>query len=1059
MRTASVTTRILVSALCVITALAVGLMYVMTLSMNSLTDTIMLETLQPMAKTAAQSVEGNLHTMAERFFLIRDNTIIAAPDATPAERLRALDRATAGMEFVWVGLYEPDGALLAGTEDCPRNISGRALFATLRETGTLSIEDTSIGYSGPELAMGLPVVARGNGASGRAASSGTGPAWYLVGGYRYDVLSDILRTINVGANGVAFIINGKGQFIAHRSLGKVFSRESVTGAFGSGPDAGATLLSMRRGQTGSVEIAGPEGSLFVSFAPVRGTLWSLGIQAPRSDFTLAARQALATGALITVVALLIFSVILTVSIRKILSRPLAAITHNARDLAEGEFDTPLPAVVTDRRDEIGQLGRAFWTMSNSIRGVIQDIGRLTATARAGNMGQRADYAEYQGDYRLILAGINASLDVFCSHLDAMPSGIMFLGEGQRPLYRNKAMTGILARHGLYREAPSLLAALLSSRTSDTLEPLAAALFEPGGHDGDTFKADITLKDLHGEECNYDVSLWRVGDGLETSGNGMRRPVCVMLICNDVTQLAKAKTDAESASRAKGDFLSRMSHEMRTPMNAIIGMASIGQSSPDAERKEYCLVKISEASQHLLGVINDILDMSKIEADKFELVYADFSFEKMLQRVTNVLNFRVDEKRQNLFVSIDKDLPHAIIADEQRLAQVVTNLLANAVKFTPEEGTITLRARKTAETEETCAILVEVRDTGIGISEEQQKRLFSSFEQADGSISRKYGGTGLGLAISKRIIELMGGAIWVESEPERGTSFFFQIEVRKGESAPPAHIMRCDWAKLRILAVDDAPEILDLFASILDPHGVHHVTAESGEQALERLEENRNAPFDVIFIDLRMPGMNGMELASEITRRGYGGVLVLMTAAEWSDLEADARAAGISRFLQKPLFPSTLVNCVNECTAAIDEAACAGPESASVDGIFAGSRILIAEDVDINREIIAALIESTAVTIEFANDGEEAVAKFTANPGGYEMVLMDVHMPKVDGYEATRRIRSSGLPGAETLPIVAMTANVFREDVERCLASGMNGHLGKPVDPDEVIATLAQYLAR
>ncbi|MDR1509319.1 MAG: response regulator [Synergistaceae bacterium] len=544
--------------------------------------------------------------------------------------------------------------------------------------------------------------------------------------------------------------------------------------------------------------------------------------------------------------------------------------------------------------------------------------------------------------------------------------------------------------------------------------------------------------------------------------------CVMVVFFDTTELTRTKLEAEKArelaeqsTRAKSDFLSRMSLEMRTPMIAIIGMTTIANSTGEPERKEYCLDKINEASTHLLGVINDILDMSKIEADKFELSFSEFNFEKMLQRVTNVINFRVAEMGQELLVKIDPGMPSRIFSDEQRLAQVITNLLSNAVKFTPERGAITLIARKVAVKGEECTIQIEVKDTGIGISEEQQNKLFDSFVQADGSISRKYGGTGLGLSISKRIVELMGGRIWIESKLGRGSSFIFEIRAESCADGNDAPLQPdAGMENINILVVDDSPEILEIFNLTLGSYGMRCETAALPGEALRLVKRSEGDPFDVIFVDWRMPEMNGVELAKLIKlETGYNQVVIMTSATDWNEIVDDARRSGLSRFLQKPLFPSAIFNCINECVLGAPQAAESTPVAgASVVNIFSRYKALVAEDVKINQEILSALLEDTGVTLHYADDGADAVEKFSSDPEGYDIVLMDVQMPTMDGCEATRRIRSSGLPRSKEIPIIAMTANVFREDVERCRASGMDDHIGKPIDMEEVITKLRKYMS-
>jgi signal transduction histidine kinase/DNA-binding response OmpR family regulator len=515
--------------------------------------------------------------------------------------------------------------------------------------------------------------------------------------------------------------------------------------------------------------------------------------------------------------------------------------------------------------------------------------------------------------------------------------------------------------------------------------------------------------------------------------------------------------AFAASKAKSAFLANMSHEMRTPLNAIIGMTAIATLTSDIERKDYCLKKITDASAHLLGVINDILDMSKIEANKFELSPVNFNFEKMLRKIVGVINFRVDEKHQEFHVRVDHNIPRTLIGDDQRLGQVITNLLSNAVKFTPEYGVISLDARLAGEEDGFLTIQTAVTDTGIGLSGEQQSRLFASFEQADSGTSRKFGGTGLGLAISKRITEMMGGRIWVVSEPGKGSTFAFTVRLGRGKDEAEQQLPSIDVSGLRMLAVDDAPEIQECFREAASRTGILCDVAANGEEACGMIDEN--GPYDLCFVDWKILGMNGSELTQRINGHDAGRSLVTMiSSGEWGELSDGAKHTKADRFLNKPFFASDIIDCLNERFCP-DGQPCLIPDDAGADlrGSFAGYCLLLAEDVDVNREIVLALLEPTAIEIVCAKNGAEAVELFKANSEKYDMIFMDVQMPEMDGYEATRRIRALETPRALNVPIVAMTANVFREDVEKCIAAGMNGHVGKPLDLNDVLEKLHRYL--
>jgi signal transduction histidine kinase/DNA-binding response OmpR family regulator len=530
---------------------------------------------------------------------------------------------------------------------------------------------------------------------------------------------------------------------------------------------------------------------------------------------------------------------------------------------------------------------------------------------------------------------------------------------------------------------------------------------------------------------------------------------MMIHLHDVTGIERAREIAEHASTAKSDFLSNMSHEIRTPLNAVIGMTAIAKASPSMERKEYCLDRIEDASRHLLGIINDILDMSKIEANKFVLSPEEFNVEHMLRRVTDVVNFKAAEKEQNLFVHIDRNIPRILVGDDQRLAQIITNLLSNAVKFTPESGSIRVDASLEQDGETDCTLLIRVTDTGIGISGEQQSRIFSSFEQAESGTSRKFGGTGLGLAISKRIVEMMDGRIWVESDTGKGATFAFTVRLAKGTGEQRALLEGVDWDTMRVLAVDDDPEVLLYFARLAEQLGFACDTAAGGAEALRMIESN--GPYDLNFVDWKMPGMDGVEVARKIKEYGADkSVVIMISAAEWSRIEEDAKQAGVGKFLSKPLFPSDLADCISSCLGR------GGLKEERIEAeadCFRDFRILLAEDVEINREIVIGLLEPTSLNIDCAENGRQAFMMYAAEPERYDMIFMDVQMPEMDGYEATRRIRALEHPLAAQVPIVAMTANVFKEDIARCLKAGMDDHAGKPIDLNEVLRMLRRYLTR
>ena len=538
----------------------------------------------------------------------------------------------------------------------------------------------------------------------------------------------------------------------------------------------------------------------------------------------------------------------------------------------------------------------------------------------------------------------------------------------------------------------------------------------------------------------------------------------IIIMHDVTDLLSAKRQAEEASESKSNFLSNMSHEIRTPINAIIGMSNIAKNAQDLDKMAYCIDKIDTASSHLLGIINDILDMSKIESGKFELSPTTFNLEKTLMKVSNVQGFRMDEKFQEFFVYFSPDIPEFIISDEQRITQVITNIFSNAIKFTPEYGKIKLAVEKTDESNEQIQLKISISDTGIGISEEKRKKLFRSFEQGDSGVARKYGGTGLGLSISKNIVEMMGGSIWIESEIGKGSNFMFTLWVDKLQSLEMANTgeLPTGLNDIRMLVIDNSVDTLDYFKLLVGKMNCDLTcdTVSSGIEAIELIREAKEH-YHIIFIDWNMSDIAGLDLVKNIQNISSDSEFVVITSSnERETIESEARNAGMSSFLPKPLFASNLLDCINKLlysSSNLPEYDNENEEKAADSGILKKFNLLLVEDVEVNREIACAILEDTGIGIQCAEDGAIACSIFAANPDAFDIILMDVQMPVVDGLEATRRIRSMDLNKAQEIPIIAMTANVFKEDIDRCIESGMNSHLGKPINIEELISTLKRYL--
>jgi two-component system sensor histidine kinase/response regulator len=877
-------------------------------------------------------------------------------------------------------------------------------------------------------------------------------------------LTDYIENVKVGYNGYMVLLDAEGTFLA--SSDRALRALTIDALFKDDLEAFFTEAQ------GFTTVTKQSQKLYLFFHTCPALGWKLGMIVPVEEIHSEVEKSVNRIMLALFVSLALLSVLTVAGLQKFVIKPIKKLNDGTRMIAQtGDLNYQIEI---KSKDEVGSLAQSFNEMIASID-----------QAESALKESEAELKKHRDHLEELVAARTAALEENQKRLEQ--------AEQRSRLLLESAGDGIfgVSKDGLVSFINPAGLAMLGFEADEVIGQQIHALVHHTHADGTAYPI---------EDCPMHQTLTRgtsakIDDEILLRKDGSHFPVEYssvpivqngsvtgsVVVFSDITQrkhmedeLIEAKHLADEANKAKGDFLANMSHEIRTPMNAVIGMTHLALKTELTSKQQDYLTKIQSSANSLLGIINDILDFSKIEAGKLDIESIDFNLEEVLDNLANLVTVKAQEKKNiEVLFATAQDVPRFLVGDPLRLGQILINLANNAVKFT-EQGEIVVSTELLKQNAERVSLKFAVSDTGIGLTEEQAARMFQSFSQADTSTTRKYGGTGLGLAISKRLVEMMGGEIWVESKPGAGSTFGFTATFGLGkEKAKRRFATSPDMRGMKVLVVDDNPTSREIFQDMLESFSFDVALAASGKEGLVELEKaDENKPIELVIMDWKMPGMDGIETARRIKQHAFLKhipAIIMATAYGREDVMRKAEQLGLDEFLLKPVSPSVLFDAIMQAFGKeISETLSADRhkerEAATLQNIR-GARILLVEDNEINQQVAKEILEGAGLNVTLANNGQEAVNAVQTD--NYDVVLMDVQMPVMDGYTATRKIRewekedrrqgSVLSPQSSELPIIAMTAHAMAGDEHKSLEAGMNGHVTKPIDPDQLFAALQKWI--